>query len=346
MKRFVFISVVFSATMTAIMPHLAIAASRLTADEQQILRHLEQRQPDFSISVKTSSITLLDHEVKAAVQADTYLQMDISSYQFELAGTYATFQVDYRESKAQYNDVLRGAQFVVKKLIKPGMDVYTKEKILHDYVVLNTAYDISLTHYTAYDALYEHTATCQGYAMLTYQLLKAAGIPNILISGTATNSLGTASHAWNEVDLNGKWYQLDTTWDDPVPNQPGSVQYGYFNLTTAQMEKDHHWSLAGLPIANTNYVQVLNQSNNKQEKQILQQTGLFAELPNDTYQSIATLQSSLIKANLRKGQSYLVRIPYAFISQLTALALPYAISYRYTRDTRNPSYALLTIVVQ
>ena len=259
-------------------------------------------------------------------------------------GHTATFVVSYRESASQYAAVLRGAREVLQKILKPGMDVYAKEKTIHDYVVLNTAYDTTLQNYSAYDALYLQKATCQGYAMLTYQLLKAAGIPNRLISGVATNSLGSGLHAWNEVDLNGKWYQLDTTWDDPVPNVPGQVEYNYFNLTTAQMEQDHKWSSKGLPIADTNFVKVLESSKNPQDQIILKDTGLFAEEPGDTYTSLAKLQAAL--SRLTSGHQYLFRLPYSMTSELSTIVLPYQAEFQFVRDTRAPSYALVTLTLK
>lgn len=59
--------------------------------------------------------------------------------------------------------------------------------------------------------------------MLTYQLLNAADIRNALVIGIATIAYSSGSHAWNEVNLRGKWYHLDTTWDEPVPDVPGRV---------------------------------------------------------------------------------------------------------------------------
>ena len=42
-------------------------------------------------------------------------------------------------------------------------------------------------------------------------------IPCRVISGTATNSIGsTGLHAWNQVQLDGRWYYIDCTWDDPT----------------------------------------------------------------------------------------------------------------------------------
>ncbi|MNJ36201.1 hypothetical protein D3C77_309800 [compost metagenome] len=81
-------------------------------------------------------------------------------------------------------------------------------------------------------------AVCQGYTLLTYRLLKQAGINNRIVEGSAGGQL----HVWNLVSLDGDWYHLDTTWDDPAPDMPGVVKYGYYMRTDEQMRKTHTWN--------------------------------------------------------------------------------------------------------
>ena len=70
-------------------------------------------------------------------------------------------------------------------------------KAIHDYVVKHVSYDTSYKAYTAYEALVNRSAVCQGYALLTYQLLKEAGIENHFVTGTGDGQ----PHAWNIVKL-------------------------------------------------------------------------------------------------------------------------------------------------
>lgn len=52
-------------------------------------------------------------------------------------------------------------------------------------MVLNLKYDTTYTKYTAYEGLKSGSAVCQGYSLLTYKLLKGAGIANKIVEGTA-----------------------------------------------------------------------------------------------------------------------------------------------------------------
>ncbi len=91
---------------------------------------------------------------------------------------------------------------------------YYKVKTIYEYIWKNVAYDYSAddgtrTRYTAYAAICNKTAVCQGYALLLYRMLMEAGITARVIPGT---SLGE-NHAWNIAKLDGLYYNLDATWD-------------------------------------------------------------------------------------------------------------------------------------
>ena len=82
-----------------------------------------------------------------------------------------------------------------------------------------------------------------GLFLLTHKLLKGAGIQNKIVEGTAYASDNPQGqlHAWNLVLLDGKWYHLDTTWNDPVPDRDNEVSYTYYLRTDEQMGRDHTW---------------------------------------------------------------------------------------------------------
>ena len=98
----------------------------------------------------------------------------------------------------------------------------TYDKILqvHNYLVDNIVYNSSnndeISH-TLYGALINKTAVCDGYAKAFKYILDNIGISCVEVCGIAQNSAGaTESHAWNDVLLDGRWYAVDVTWDDPI----------------------------------------------------------------------------------------------------------------------------------
>lgn len=101
-----------------------------------------------------------------------------------------------------------------------GMNDYQKLKAIHDYLIDTIEYENDLTQnniYDIYGALVNKRCVCEGYAKAYQYLLNEIGIENTIVIGTGTNSKGeTENHAWNYVQLNGQWYAVDVTWDDPV----------------------------------------------------------------------------------------------------------------------------------
>jgi transglutaminase/protease-like cytokinesis protein 3 len=70
--------------------------------------------------------------------------------------------------------------------------------------------------FTVYGALVKGSAVCDGYAKSLKLLLDSAGIKSLYVSGQAVNIEGAGAHAWNIVQIGGKWYYVDATFDDPV----------------------------------------------------------------------------------------------------------------------------------
>ena len=78
---------------------------------------------------------------------------------------------------------------------------------------------------------------CAGYAFALQYLLMRAGIQSYYVVGIAGEN-----HAWNLAKIDGKWYYVDATWDDPLNNgsdDPYSPYYSYFNITTKKLKEDH-----------------------------------------------------------------------------------------------------------
>ena len=134
--------------------------------------------------------------------------------------------------------------FVLSKLTDND---YDNIKMVHDYLITNIEYDQnyeSTDSYSIYGALIDKKAVCEGYAEAFKYLLNAAGIECELVQGNATNSEGTTeNHEWNCVCLDGTWYYIDVTWDDPVV-VGGSIglknyNYQYFLKGTTTFAEDH-----------------------------------------------------------------------------------------------------------
>ncbi len=130
---------------------------------------------------------------------------------------------------------------VMGELIRDTMTDYEKELAIHDYIVKHCEYGYAdgaqENAYRAYGVLINHKAVCNGYAEAMSLLLSCAGVENRIIVGYADDEL----HAWNLVKLSGKWYQVDATWDDPLPDRGDFAGHAYFNVTDEIMGYRHTW---------------------------------------------------------------------------------------------------------
>lgn len=116
---------------------------------------------------------------------------------------------------------------------------YDLELRIHDWLCENVSYYSEAIDqperypfaYTAYGALVEGKAVCEGYSRAAQLLLNYFGIPCTLISGTDDSGMG---HMWNLVNIGGSWYHMDVTWDD------GGDAYchHFFNLPDSVITRD------------------------------------------------------------------------------------------------------------
>ncbi len=141
--------------------------------------------------------------------------------------TYMTFTYTYTYYTTYEQEITvdEQVQKVLDELDVYDSGTYHKIKAVYDYICQHTSYDYDNLNdqdyklkYTAYAALVDGKAVCQGYALLFYRMALELGIDNRIVSGTGNQE----PHGWNIVEINGLYYNADTTWD------AGQSAYSYF----------------------------------------------------------------------------------------------------------------------
>lgn len=136
-----------------------------------------------------------------------------------------TFSMTYYTTKAQEEELTEAINTLVENFhFTPGTTDSQKIAAIYDYITNNIAYDYKNLNdgsytlkYTAYAALINKTAVCQGFALLYYRLAEMCGVDTRVICGYSGGD-----HAWNISKLGEKYYNLDCTWD------AGRKNYNYF----------------------------------------------------------------------------------------------------------------------
>lgn len=108
--------------------------------------------------------------------------------------------------------------------LKSGMTVKEKALVLLRQTAHGTEYGPG---YTGYDAAVLGVARCQGYTAMYNYLCNLAGVRMEAATGIANG----VKHAWSRVLIGGVWYNVDTTWADPVPDRAGYCDERWFWLT-------------------------------------------------------------------------------------------------------------------
>jgi hypothetical protein len=116
-------------------------------------------------------------------------------------------------------------------------------KYIHDCIIKMNDFEKSGgTNYspTIYGGLVLGTVQCEGYAKTFKYICNKAGIETVVVTGNVESG---ASHAWNKVCVDGSWYNIDLTHDDPVLQTPNSeyVRYNYFLVPDSWIENISHF---------------------------------------------------------------------------------------------------------
>lgn len=129
---------------------------------------------------------------------------------------------------------LEKAKQVHAAIVTPQMSEYDQVKAFHDYLVNNTTYQDGASSHDAAGPLLYGLAVCDGYAKALDLLCYLSGIECVRITGKSRGD-----HAWNKVKVDGNWYNIDVTWDDPVTNYGPVLRYDYFLISDSAIARDH-----------------------------------------------------------------------------------------------------------
>lgn len=220
---------------------------RKASDAVEAIRaHLLKRHRNFDISLTTSearSYTQTNNELpfylvnracsfkKPFINNDfDYLNRSVRrktcTMMFTASQVKISYDIDYLTSTLQEDEIDRVLQAIFKK-----NDLYNirealpRIKYAYDYIIANVKYDNKFVGHSAYSALIEKTAVCEGCASLLYRMLSMFGVPCRIVTGRGLSE----NHAWNLIKLNEKWYNVDVTWDlYRCATERSLSLYGYF----------------------------------------------------------------------------------------------------------------------
>ena len=160
------------------------------------------------------------------------------SYEGDLELFDTSFGSDFQE---EVNNIM--------ECVSDEMTDVEKALAVHDYFARNYEYDYTYENSDIDEIFSEKKGVCQAYSdAYTYIMQKKLGIECYTLSSRNLN------HAWNVIKIDGEWYHVDVTWDDPTFNGKdyfGAVRHEYFLISSDTIRDDihrhnsHDWEVSG-----------------------------------------------------------------------------------------------------
>lgn len=192
---------------------------------------------------------------ESSVDGD-YIRWHVSAY-------YASYEYDYDTASYTMSLIVKYYDTALEEKVLDNavknylstldLNSYSDYELLsefHDFVIESCDYnyfDMNHNHnFSAYGALCEGLAVCQGYALAFYRLCREVGFDVRII----TSDPKVGCHAWNLVWVGDAYYYVDCTWDDDFYNQ-----YYYFlvDYETIQSNDDNYEHLIFEEIFDNDY---------------------------------------------------------------------------------------------
>lgn len=222
---------------------------------------IEKKDYKFEVVHMCSNENELIRDIEKAFDfLDTispYAYRNIKSYVYQYK--FSSFDVLIK-FKVQYNISIKDEQYLERQIEAIADTLrnskhtdYEVVKTVHDYIVKNYRYseDTENSPYIPFTMLLEKKGVCQAFSLLAVRLYKALAIPCLYVTGYANGG----RHGWNVVQVDGQWYHLDITWDNPNEDDfnRSAIRYDYFLLSDEQIKQDHDFDPYYYPICSIEY---------------------------------------------------------------------------------------------
>jgi len=160
-------------------------------------------------------------------------------YRFKAGGEGSASQdcvldPDIAQRRQELNDRLPKMMEEVNALLPEKPTQFEMVHVAHDYLIANTFYDkvqissnVDMTYdYDIYGVFCKHKSACAGYSLALKYILNQWHIDCLMVTSSNQN------HGWNIVKLDGKWYHVDVSSDDPFYDMLGQVSHKYLCIST------------------------------------------------------------------------------------------------------------------
>ncbi len=219
----------------------------VTGQYPEAMAALRQGLLNCSSTISLENCLVKDNDLRSvfsAVLAKTpelfYVDKQYSYYQKTVGGvTYVSKVVpEYTiTDRTQINTMLQAfydeADFYLNQVsgdLTKCDDDFSKAALLHDEIVLDAHYETQNT--SSYTFMVNKYGLCESYSRVYAYLLGQVGISSEIVDSDGIK------HEWMKACIDGSYYNVDVTWDDPVNDAPGLVRHNHFLLSDSHRTAD------------------------------------------------------------------------------------------------------------
>lgn len=205
--------------------------------EQLIVNELENFNNEIDISGYNIHKNDVSKIVTSIIEKNPQLfyvekeyKVSYSEQSNEAFSIYFSFKYNNSELGIKVNDFNSRIQLITDEIMK-SETAFDKIHSCHDYIVKNYSYDETKGSADVYNMLLTGQGTCMAYTGLFGYVMSQCGIENTIAKSEQLN------HIWNVVKLNGEYYNVDVTWDDPIGGVSFSTSHKYL------LKSDYYFDL-------------------------------------------------------------------------------------------------------
>ena len=233
-------------------PIHSMASTYAAFDEAKFYSYLEEECMKHTTEIDVSSYNISASDIGeiyfkfATTHPELLIKTKLTYTKSKILGKTLKIMPEYLfESVCKEEAAREMMNEKVDEYIKAGedcTDLIEKLLFIHDEIIKNCKYDLTYGEnaYHAYGILHDNTAVCQGYSQAFYMICKKLGVETDFCISESKN------HMWNYINIDGNWYHIDLTWDDPVvKNSSGEVverttaYHDNFLLCDKSMQESH-----------------------------------------------------------------------------------------------------------
>lgn len=144
--------------------------------------------------------------------------------------------------------------FIANRITNSQANELQKEIAIYDFMVKNIRYGLCDADHnvseklsqSAFSTLFERKGVCKGISMLFKCLADLVGLKVAVIEGEVYDAQWLL-HAWNLINIDGKFFHVDVTQDIVTYQNEGVCSYNGLNMLDVEISTNYRWNKTKYP---------------------------------------------------------------------------------------------------